>query len=168
MLCLINLDLYGSRYYRYAYPWWKEKEIVSEERRVQGRCPLTPEETVLVLKALGFHKDTQIYIAAGDIYGGEKRLALLKESFPRIVSFFFFFCHTFKLSSYNNNILSILINHMCYQVKKEMLLDRKELQRFQNHSSQMAALDFIVSVASDTFIPTYYGNMAKVVEGHRR
>ncbi|KAJ4877975.1 O-fucosyltransferase family protein [Raphanus sativus] len=122
---------------RYAYPWWKEKEIVSEERRVQGRCPLTPEETVSVLKALGFHKDTQMYIAAGDIYGGEKRLALLKESFPRIV-------------------------------KKEMLLDPKELQRFQNHSSQMAALDFIVSVASDTFIPTYYGNMAKVVEGHRR
>ncbi|KAG2276408.1 hypothetical protein Bca52824_058963 [Brassica carinata] len=122
---------------RCAYPWWKEKEIVSEERRVQGRCPLTPEEAVLVLKALGFQKDTQIYIAAGDIYGGERRLALLKESFPRIV-------------------------------KKEMLLDPKELQQFQNHSSQMAALDFIVSVASDNFIPTYYGNMAKVVEGHRR
>ncbi|KAF8100850.1 hypothetical protein N665_0214s0011 [Sinapis alba] len=122
---------------RYAYPWWKEKEIVSKERRVQGLCPLTPEETVLVLKALGFHKDTQIYIAAGDIYGGERRLALLKESFPRTV-------------------------------KKETLLHPTELQQFQNHSSQMAALDFIVSVASDTFIPTYYGNMAKVVEGHRR
>nr|AAD17446.1 similar to axi 1 protein from Nicotiana tabacum [Arabidopsis thaliana]AAM15036.1 similar to axi 1 protein from Nicotiana tabacum [Arabidopsis thaliana] len=122
---------------RYAYPWWREKEIVSEERRVQGLCPLTPEEAVLVLKALGFQKDTQIYIAAGEIFGGAKRLALLKESFPRIV-------------------------------KKEMLLDPTELQQFQNHSSQMAALDFIVSVASNTFIPTYYGNMAKVVEGHRR
>ncbi|VVB03951.1 unnamed protein product [Arabis nemorensis] len=122
---------------RYAYPWWREKEIVSEQRRVQGLCPLTPEESVLVLKALGFQKDTQIYIAAGEIYGGARRLALLKESFPRIV-------------------------------KKEMLLDPMELQQFQNHSSQMAALDFLVSVASDTFIPTYYGNMAKVVEGHRR
>ncbi|KAL1192920.1 Rhamnogalacturonan I rhamnosyltransferase 4 [Cardamine amara subsp. amara] len=122
---------------RYAYPRWREKEIVSEERRVQGQCPLTPEEAVLVLKALGFHKDTQIYIAAGEIYGGARRLALLKKSFPIIV-------------------------------KKEMLLDPEELQQFQNHSSQMAALDFIVSVASNTFIPTYYGNMAKVVEGHRR
>jgi len=55
-----------------------------------------------------------------------------------------------------------------FQVKKEMLLTRDDLQQFQNHSSQMAALDFMVSVASDTFIPTYDGNMAKLVEGHRR
>lgn len=54
------------------------------------------------------------------------------------------------------------------QVKKEMLLDPKELQQFHNHSSQMAALDFMVSIASNTFIPTYDGNMAKLVEGHRR
>lgn len=55
-----------------------------------------------------------------------------------------------------------------FQVRKEMLLDPVELQQFQNHSSQMAALDFMVSIASNTFIPTYDGNMAKVVEGHRR
>jgi hypothetical protein len=48
------------------------------------------------------------------------------------------------------------------------LLSLDDLQQFQNHSSQMAALDFMVSVASDTFIPTYDGNMAKLVEGHRR
>ncbi|KAH8496629.1 hypothetical protein H0E87_019391 [Populus deltoides] len=122
---------------RYAYPWWREKEIVSKERRSQGLCPLTPEETALILLALGFDKDTQIYIAAGEIYGSERRLAVLRAAYPRIV-------------------------------RKEMLLDRGELQQFQNHSSQMAALDFMVSIASDTFIPTYDGNMAKVVEGHRR
>ncbi|KAL5759455.1 hypothetical protein ACOSQ2_018293 [Xanthoceras sorbifolium] len=122
---------------RYAYPWWREKEIVSEERRSQGLCPLTPEEAALILQALGFNKDMQIYIAAGEIYGGEKRLAALRAAFPRIV-------------------------------KKEMLLDPAELQQFQNHSSQMAALDFMVCTASHTFIPTYDGNMAKLVEGHRR
>ncbi|KAE8719795.1 putative Transmembrane emp24 domain-containing protein 10 precursor [Hibiscus syriacus] len=122
---------------RYAYPWWREKEIVSEERRQQGFCPLTPEETTLILQALGFDKETQIYIASGEIYGSERRLAPLRAAFPRIV-------------------------------KKETLLDPSELQQFQNHSSQMAALDFMVSVASNTFIPTYDGNMAKVVEGHRR
>ncbi|KAI4386387.1 hypothetical protein MLD38_004322 [Melastoma candidum] len=122
---------------RYAFPWWREKEIVSEERRSQGLCPLTPEETALILLALGVDKDTQIYIASGEIYGSEERLAALRAAFPKIV-------------------------------KKEVLLNQGELKSFQNHTSQMAALDFIVSVASDTFIPTYDGNMAKLVEGHRR
>ncbi|CAI0462941.1 unnamed protein product [Linum tenue] len=122
---------------RYAYPWWREKEINSVERRSQGLCPLTPEEAALVLQALGIDKETQIYVAAGEIYGSERRLAALRAAFPRIV-------------------------------RKETLLDPLELQQFQNHSSQMAALDFMVSVASNTFVPTYDGNMAKVVEGHRR
>ncbi|XP_072977420.1 rhamnogalacturonan I rhamnosyltransferase 1-like isoform X1 [Typha angustifolia] len=122
---------------RYAYPWWREKEIDSEAKRLQGLCPLTPEEMSLVLKALGFAKDTQIYIAAGGTYGGEKRLKVLQAAFPKLV-------------------------------RKEMLLAPEALRQFQNHSSQMAALDYMVSVASDVFIPTYDGNMAKVVEGHRR
>lgn len=49
-----------------------------------------------------------------------------------------------------------------------MLLSPEELSPFQNHSTQMAALDYLVSVASDVFIPSNDGNMAKVVEGHRR
>lgn len=53
-------------------------------------------------------------------------------------------------------------------MKKEILLNPEELKQFQNHSSQMAALDYLVSIASDVFIPTFDGNMAKVVEGHRR
>ncbi|KAJ1298609.1 hypothetical protein BS78_01G467000 [Paspalum vaginatum] len=122
---------------RYAYPWWRDKEIDSQAKRSQGLCPLTPQETSLILKALGFQKDALIYIAAGEIYGGDRRLEPLQTAFPKLV-------------------------------RKEMLLDSEVLRQFQNHSSQMAALDFIVSTASDVFIPTFDGNMAKLVEGHRR
>ncbi|GKU97434.1 hypothetical protein SLEP1_g10579 [Rubroshorea leprosula] len=122
---------------RYAYPWWKEKVIDSEMRRKEGLCPLTPEETALVLSALGIDRNVQIYIAAGEIYGGERRIATLASSFPNLV-------------------------------RKETLLEASDLKFFENHSSQMAALDYLVSLESDIFIPTYDGNMAKVVEGHRR
>ncbi|OAY56967.1 rhamnogalacturonan I rhamnosyltransferase 1 [Manihot esculenta] len=122
---------------RYAYPWWKEKVINSEMKRKEGLCPLTPEETALVLSALGIDPNVQIYIAAGEIYGGKKRMKSLTATFPNLV-------------------------------RKETLLGPSDLKFFQNHSSQMAALDYLVSLEGDIFVPTYYGNMAKVVEGHRR
>ncbi|KAJ0975378.1 hypothetical protein J5N97_017343 [Dioscorea zingiberensis] len=122
---------------RYAHRWWKEKEIDSADKRLKGLCPLTPEETSLILQALGFDSSTQIYIASGETYGSARRLSALRAAFPRLV-------------------------------RKEMLLGREDLKQFQNHSSQMAALDYMVSIASDVFIPTFNGNMAKVVEGHRR
>lgn len=70
---------------RYAYPWWKEKEIDSEKKRKDGSCPLTPEETALTLRALDIDRNIQVYIAAGDIYKPEKRMASLREAFPNLV-----------------------------------------------------------------------------------
>lgn len=122
---------------RYAYPWWKEKIINSDVKRRDGFCPLTPEETALTLRALGIDRTVQIYIASGEIYGGQRRMASLAAWYPKLV-------------------------------RKETLLEPGELRFFQNHSSQMAALDYLVSLESDIFVPTYDGNMAKVVEGHRR
>ncbi|KAJ0989685.1 hypothetical protein J5N97_008041 [Dioscorea zingiberensis] len=122
---------------RYAYPWWKEKVINSDLKRKEGLCPLTPEETALILRALDIDQNVQIYVAAGEIYGGQRRMAGLSASYPNVV-------------------------------RKETLLESSDLQFFQNHSSQMAALDYLVSLDSDIFVPTYDGNMARVVEGHRR
>ncbi|KAL8226747.1 hypothetical protein R6Q57_016579 [Mikania cordata] len=52
------------------------------EQRKRGKCPLTPHEVGLMLRALGFNNDTYIYVASGEIYGGEETLQPLRELFP--------------------------------------------------------------------------------------
>ncbi|KAJ4766378.1 O-fucosyltransferase family protein [Rhynchospora pubera] len=116
---------------------WKMKGINSTEQRIGGFCPLTPKEVGIFLQALGYPKSTWIYLAAGEIYGGDAYLSDLRSYFPNLVT-------------------------------KEMLVQKKELQKFMKHASQAAALDYIISVESDVFVPSYTGNMARAVEGHRR
>lgn len=66
---------------------WKTLHTSNPEKeRRHGKCPLTPEEVGLMLRALGFGKDVHIYVASGEIYGGEERLAPLKALFPNFYS----------------------------------------------------------------------------------
>ncbi|KAK4792319.1 hypothetical protein SAY86_022754 [Trapa natans] len=116
---------------------WKVKEINSTEQRYRGHCPLTPKEVGIFLTALGYPPDTPIYVAAGDIYGGNSHMANLQSRYPMLMS-------------------------------KEKLASVEELEPFLSHASQMAALDYIVSVESDVFVSSYSGNMARAVGGHRR
>ncbi|XP_062202462.1 O-fucosyltransferase 38 isoform X2 [Phragmites australis] len=116
---------------------WKLKDINSTEQRSEGNCPLTPKEVGIFLRAMGYPESTWIYLAAGEIYGGEKYISKLRLYFPNLVS-------------------------------KEALATKEELEKFDNHASQVAALDYIISVESDVFVPSHSGNMAKAVEGHRR
>ncbi|MED6144006.1 O-fucosyltransferase 38 [Stylosanthes scabra] len=117
--------------------YWKVKKINSTEQRIGGFCPLTPKEVGLFLQALGFPQSTLIYIAAGEIYGGNTHLSELSSRFPNLVF-------------------------------KESLATPEELKAFTNHASQTAALDYIICVESDVFVPSHSGNMARAVEGHRR
>nr|DAD46577.1 TPA_asm: hypothetical protein HUJ06_016514 [Nelumbo nucifera] len=66
-------DIYSERY--------KQRSNPDKERR-HGKCPLTPEEVGLMLRALGFGSDIHIYVASGEVYGGEETLAPLKALFP--------------------------------------------------------------------------------------
>ncbi|XP_077211500.1 O-fucosyltransferase 2-like [Tasmannia lanceolata] len=54
--------------------------------RSEGRCPLTPEEAVLMLAALGFNRKTHIYLASAHIYGGKSRMAALSSLYPNLVT----------------------------------------------------------------------------------
>ncbi|PUZ48452.1 hypothetical protein GQ55_7G246000 [Panicum hallii var. hallii] len=66
---------------------WKTLHASNPDReRRQGKCPLTPEEVGLMLRALGFGKDVHLYVASGDVYGGEETLAPLKALFPNFHS----------------------------------------------------------------------------------
>ncbi|CAN1811185.1 O-fucosyltransferase 15 [Linum perenne] len=54
--------------------------------RSEGLCPLTPEEAVLMLSALGFNRRTHLFVAGANIYGGPSRLTSLTHLFPNLVT----------------------------------------------------------------------------------
>ncbi|CAO2842020.1 unnamed protein product [Amaranthus hypochondriacus] len=70
---------------RYEVSHWKEKDIDGSERRRLGGCPLTPRETSLLLKGLGFPSNTRIYLVAGEAYGNGS-MTYLTDEYPNIFS----------------------------------------------------------------------------------
>ncbi|KAJ0937548.1 putative GDP-fucose protein O-fucosyltransferase [Helianthus annuus] len=64
--------------------WTTLPETSPDGERKRGKCPLTPHEVGLMLRALGFENNTYLYVASGEIYGGEETLKPLRELFPNI------------------------------------------------------------------------------------
>ncbi|KAL7160444.1 hypothetical protein ABFS83_01G095700 [Erythranthe nasuta] len=62
--------------------WDTLPELSPDEERTRGKCPLTPHEVGLLLRALDFDNTTYLYVASGEVYGGEETLRPLKELFP--------------------------------------------------------------------------------------
>ncbi|XP_014509082.1 uncharacterized protein At1g04910 [Vigna radiata var. radiata] len=56
------------------------------ELRSEGLCPLTPEESILMLAALGFNRKTHIFVAGSNLYGGRSRLVALTSLYPKLVT----------------------------------------------------------------------------------
>ncbi|XP_024400441.1 protein PECTIC ARABINOGALACTAN SYNTHESIS-RELATED isoform X2 [Physcomitrium patens] len=54
-------------------------------KRKQGKCPLEPGEVALILNAIGYKKDSQVYVASGALYGGNTQMLPLQRMFPNLV-----------------------------------------------------------------------------------
>lgn len=80
---MINLLQNGSHLWQLAL-----------QKRKEGRCPLEPGEVAVLLRAMGYPKETQIYVASGQVYGGQNRMAPLRNMFPNLVRSLPLFCIT--------------------------------------------------------------------------
>ncbi|KAF9624472.1 hypothetical protein IFM89_011480 [Coptis chinensis] len=64
----------------------KEKlSVDSVEKRLNGSCPLMPEEIGLLLRAYGYSSDTVIYVSGGEVFGGQRTLIPLHAMFDNVV-----------------------------------------------------------------------------------
>ncbi|KAL5756396.1 hypothetical protein ACOSQ2_021142 [Xanthoceras sorbifolium] len=105
-------------------PWTGETASIWRKR---GKCPLTPNETALVLQALSIPTNTNIYLAAGD---GLMEIEGLTSIYTNVVT-------------------------------KSALLTDEDFTSM--HGNTKAALDYYVSINSDSYVATYFGNMDKMV-----
>jgi len=80
------LEIITCKTCRENISYWKIKEIDPIEQRSKGLCPLTPKEVGIFLTALGYPSTTPIYIAAGEIYGGESHMSELRSRYPLLMS----------------------------------------------------------------------------------
>ncbi|XP_012481707.1 O-fucosyltransferase 1 [Gossypium raimondii] len=122
---------------KYRKENFAEKRLVYNERRAIGKCPLTPEEVGLVLRAVGFDNSTRIYLAAGELFGGERFMKPFRDLFP------------------------CLENHSSVDSSEELVANTRGLLG--------SAVDYMVCLLSDIFMPTYDGpsNFANNLLGHR-
>ncbi|KAL1542994.1 GDP-fucose protein O-fucosyltransferase 1, variant 2 [Salvia divinorum] len=113
------------------------KKLVYSERRAIGKCPLTPEEVGLILRSMGFDNSTRIFLAAGELFGGDRFMKPFRSLFPR------------------------LENHISLDTSGELGKNSRGLMG--------SAVDYMVCLLSDIFMPTYDGpsNFANNLLGHR-
>lgn len=82
-----ELEAYRKIHFPTLTAYKRSGKLLSAARlRKEGKCPLTPEEAVLMLVALGFKRGTRIYLAGAHIYGGQSRMVALTSLYPNLVT----------------------------------------------------------------------------------
>ncbi|KAJ4760897.1 O-fucosyltransferase family protein [Rhynchospora pubera] len=69
---------------KYRKENFADKKLVYRERRLIGKCPLTPEEVGLILRSMGFDNSTRIYLASGELFGGDRFMKPFRALFPHL------------------------------------------------------------------------------------
>ncbi|KAF8012754.1 hypothetical protein BT93_I0799 [Corymbia citriodora subsp. variegata] len=59
--------------------------VDSAKKRLNGSCPLMPEEIGILLRAYGYSWDTIIYVSGGEVFGGQRTLIPLHSMFENVV-----------------------------------------------------------------------------------
>ncbi|OIW07269.1 hypothetical protein TanjilG_08384 [Lupinus angustifolius] len=72
--------------------WMRRRGIVkgklkvnSAEARINGSCPLMPEEIGILLRGYGYSMDAIIYVSGGEVFGGQRTLIPLHAMFENVV-----------------------------------------------------------------------------------
>ncbi|XP_075523907.1 protein PECTIC ARABINOGALACTAN SYNTHESIS-RELATED [Primulina tabacum] len=81
LMALYRLKEWPRRFKDGSHLW-----ALALQKRKEGRCPLEPGEVAVMLRAMGYPKETQIYVASGQVYGGQNRMAPLRNMFPNLVT----------------------------------------------------------------------------------
>ncbi|KAK4798833.1 hypothetical protein SAY86_031159 [Trapa natans] len=189
--------------------------VDSAARRLNGSCPLMPEEVGILLRAYGYSWDTIIYVSGGEVFGGQRALTPLHGMFENVVD------RTFLSTSWEmNNLYGRETNLIDEYPKKLTVINfeskREEWKlagprprplpppparpkypyniegwwgwvaesdnepestvmelRMNAHKLLWEAIDYIVCVEADVFIPGFdrdgkgHPNFASLVMGHR-
>ncbi|MCO5586472.1 hypothetical protein L7F22_040412 [Adiantum nelumboides] len=82
-----ELEAYREIHFPTLTDYKKDGKLLSASQlREEGKCPLTPEEAVLMLVALGFKRGTRVFLAGAHIYGGQSRMAAVTSLYPNLVT----------------------------------------------------------------------------------
>jgi hypothetical protein len=136
------------------------------EKRKEGRCPLEPGEIGFILRAMGYTKETQIYVASGQVYGGNNRMAPLRNMFPNLVGALpqILFV-AFVLPSYGHSAKLQISERKIVRIvgKISGMIITCRVDFFKKHLTSLAALGSWTKFRNENSVVRIVGQIVRIV-----